>query len=161
MIMRSRQDALGDGRWKDGVLAVVFATTVAAVCTGGCNKSAETKRKEVAEAELRSAEARRHVLDEKTDYFAAVRREQLDLRARIQEEIDGIDKKLAALEVDFRDGGWAPKTKNPPKVAELLERRKQLEEDAAVVERADEKDWDVIKAQVEKDLRPDRPGGRT
>ncbi|MDF2695873.1 MAG: hypothetical protein K0S65_4256 [Labilithrix sp.] len=149
-------------RSKNRVGVLVFGTAIAAVCTGACNKSAETKRKEVSEAELRSAEAERHVLDEKHDYFAAIRREQLDLRARVQEDIDELDKQLASLKVEFRDGGWTPDrpSKNSAKITELLEHRKRLEEDATAVERADDKNWETVKAAVEKDLISHRPGGR-
>lgn len=145
-------------------LVLALGATIAAVFTGGCKKGAETKP-ETAEAELSSAETQKggeKVVDERNAYFAVVRREQLELRARLQEEIDAIDKRLNALKVEFREGHYVqdPKSRNAAKIDELLEHRRQLEEDAIIVERADERGWDELKAMIERDLANSRPRGR-
>ncbi len=144
--------------------ALGLVATIATVCTGACKKTAETQRREAAETELRSgpAEVEKHVLGEKDDIFTTVRREQLDLRARLQREIDELDRKLADLKVELRDGGYVvdPKAKHAARVKELVERRDQLHEDMLTVERADEHDWDEIKATIERDLGEPRTRGR-
>jgi hypothetical protein len=140
------------------ILMLALGVSTAAVLNCGCKKAAETKQ-EGGRVELRSAETEAHrtdkkVVDEKNAYFAVVRREQLQLRARVQEQIDAIDKQLAALKVEFRDGRYVqdPRSKNAAKIDELLERRRLLEEDANVLERADERGWDEVKGEIERDL---------
>jgi hypothetical protein len=60
-------------------LMLAVAITVATV---GCHKSAETERKEAVEAAERaqekSAKAHNEAVDERNDYLAAIRREQID-----------------------------------------------------------------------------------
>ncbi|HVH47191.1 MAG TPA: hypothetical protein VM925_32860 [Labilithrix sp.] len=153
-------------RWNPTLSSLALGAAVLAACIGACKKSPETEQREAAEAELRSAEAPatppKPLVDEKNAYLAVVRREQLELRAHLQEDIDDIDKKLAELKVDARDGGFLvdPTSKNAVRIRALLERRSQLEQDAATVERADERGWDELKATIEKDLARNRPRGR-
>jgi hypothetical protein len=153
-------------RGKNGALALVLGTAVAALCTNGCKKSAEQERKEYQQTELHSAEkineAEKKALDDNGDYFTAVRREQLDLRARIQEEIDDIDKKLADLKVDAKkDGGFVvdPRSKDAAKIRTLLQRRAKLQAHMSAVEHSDERGWDLLRANVERDLAA-KPGGK-
>jgi hypothetical protein len=152
-------------RFGDRLLLLLLGATTAAFLTGACKKSAETKQ-EASEVELysaqRSTEANRKVVDEKNARFAVVRREQLELRARLQEQIDEIDRKLAALKVEFRNGGYVPdpRSRGTTKIDELLERRRQLEDDASVVERADEHGWDDVKVPIENHLKSARLRGR-
>ena len=109
-------------------------------------------------------EARRESLDETHDYLATVRREQLALRARVQEEVDAIDQKLLALTIDARkgtgmEGGVVvdPRSKDAARIRALLQRRETLTSDMSVLERADERAWDEVKANIEQDL---NHGGR-
>lgn len=147
-------------RGKTKALALVLGAVLAALCTNACKKSAETERTEADKTELRSAEqvteARKEAAGEKNDYLAAVRREQLELRGRLQEEIDDLDKKLMDLKVDTKkkDGSlWIDsRSKDAPKIRAFLQRRQQLESDLVQVERSDERGWDFLKATVERDL---------
>src|SRR5687767_4296954 len=82
-----------------------------------CRKSAETERGEAERAAARAEERRtttqKEAIDEHNDWLAAVRREQLDLRGELQEEIDRIDKQLADLRVDLHtDGTYAMDAKD-------------------------------------------------
>lgn len=152
-------------RSKNVSLALVLALATSAVCTTACKKSAETERADAGVAQLRSArrttEPRERVIGEKDDYLATVRREQLDLRARLQREIDQIDRKLAAMKVELRDGGPVidPRAKNAAQIRQLVDRRARLQEDMTTVERADERGWDELKATIERDLDESRPRG--
>ena len=145
-------------------IALVLAASIAAVCTSACKKSADDEHRRASRTELReqrTAPPEPHVIGERNDYFATVRREQLQLRARLQEEIGAIDRKLAEMKVELRDGGYVvdPRSRNAARIKELIERRTQLEEDIATVERADERGWDELKGTIEKDL-GERPRGR-
>jgi hypothetical protein len=126
-----------------------------------CRKSAETERGEAERAAARAEEKRttmnKEAIDERNDWLAAVRREQLDLRGELQEEIDRIDKELANLRVDLHaDGTYAmdPKdrAKNQAKVDDLLQRRKVLAGHVDAVETSDANGWEALKTRVEKDL---------
>jgi hypothetical protein len=147
--------------------ALVLGLAIAAVSVpAACRKSAETERREANEAETRSAhriaEAQKKAIDERNDWVAVVRREQLDLRARLQDEIDDIDKKLMDLKVDFHgDTGYQldPKAANAPKIQQLLDRRGRLEANVTLVEGSDETTWEQTKAAVEREL-GGRPRGR-
>lgn len=134
--------------------AVLLGAAIATVCSGACRK--DTEGKKAGAAELRSAtETRTQGSDGKAEYLVTVRREQLELRGRLQRDIDDVDRKLAELKVELRDGGSMadPKSKRAGRLKELVERRTQLEEHAATLERADERDWDEVKATIEKDVR--------
>ena len=146
-------------RSNNGILVVVLGTLAAALCTGACKKSSEMEREESSRAELHSAqrtvEVRKDAFDEKNDWFAAVRREQLELRARLQEDVDDIDTKLAWLKVDFhKDRGYVfdSKSKDAKKIQQLIDRRQKLAADINIVDRSDERGWDEIKATIERDL---------
>ena len=148
------------------IFVLVLGAAVAALCTGACKKSAETERKEAERAEVRAAEEtnelHKRAIDEKNDYLAAVRREQLELRGRLQEEIDSVDKELSVLKGDLhKNSGVAvdPKSKGAQTLDELLRRRQQLEDDMNLLERADERGWDELKATIERDI-GNRPRGK-
>ena len=145
-------------RSNNALLAVGIGAAVAALCTSACKKAPEPGKQGAAEAELRSArvtEPQTQVIAENNP-FATVRREQLQLRARIQDDIRDIDGRLAALDVQQRDGRFVvdPKSRSSARVKALLDRRSRLREHATTVDRADEHGWDELKATVEKDLAP-------
>ncbi len=145
-------------RSNKAVVAVVLGASVAALCTSACKKASdETHRRPGSEANIHSARVvpPTESAASKNDFFATVRREQLQLRARIQEDIAEVDARLAELGVGRRNGQYVidPNAKNAARVRELLARRHRLEEHAATVERADERGWDELKATVEQDLR--------
>ncbi len=141
-------------------MIVLALGAVATVCTAACNKSSDTERKEADKAEVRAeektTEVRKEAAQERNEYLTTVRREQLDLRGRLQGEIDDIDKKLLDLKVDMRKDGGAlfdSKSKDAKRIQELIARRERLVADANLVDRADERGWDETKATVEKDLK--------
>ena len=72
------------------------------------------------------------------------KREQLVLRSRIDDELRTIERRLGELR-------RAPRI-DPKAIDELVEKRETLKADAAVVDRADERGWDELKAVVEHDL---------
>jgi hypothetical protein len=72
------------------------------------------------------------------EYLIAVRREQVELRARVTSEIDRLDKELE------RDARGKP----------LRERRDRLADDLELLDRSDERGWDELKADIENDLAP-------
>lgn len=138
---------------------------VATICIAvtGCKKSVETERKEAnlaaENAQEKSAKAHREALDERNDYLAAIRREQIDYRERIHDELDDIDHELADLRVDIgRDGivHYDEKRADVAKVKELVDRRVLLRTDADALESTTDKDWDTVKAKLDADL-GDRP----
>jgi hypothetical protein len=149
-------------------MGVVALCAFAAVCTGACKKSSEAEREQVGKAEVRSAEATNEankaqgeVTKEKNEYLTAVRREQLELRGKLQDQIDDIDRKLLDLKIDMRKDGAVrvdPTSKDAKKIEELITRRQKLEADVNIIERADERGWDEIKANVEQDLSRGKPG---
>jgi hypothetical protein len=147
-------------------LMVALGLAVAA-CTSGCKKSSETERKEADKATVEARgdtnEAQTAAIDEQNDYLAAVRREQLELRGKVQQEIDDIDEKLLALKVNGKDATVDPHAKDAKKISALLERRTRFEADVGRIERSDERGWDQTKAEIEHDLATARGegGGRT
>lgn len=137
-------------------LMLAVAITVATV---GCQKSAETERKEAAEAAERaqekSAKAHNEAVDERNDYLAAVRREQIDFRERIHDELDDIDRRLTDYRVDIgRDGivRYDEKRADAAKVKELVDRRVLLRTDLDALESSTDKDWETVKAKLDADL---------
>lgn len=141
---------------------LAFALTGLAVVA--CRRSAEGERDEVGQAELHSArrpvEIETRVIDETHDRVAIVRREQLELLARLRAEVDALDRERVGL--DGRGASAAPGAERPAaidaRVHALLERRRQLLDDVARIERADEHGWDELKARIEGDLAPARRG---
>lgn len=149
--------------------AVVLALAVATASVG-CQKSAERERAEAdkaaAEAEKTAIEEHRkaaertnkktlEAMEEENDFLAAVRREQLDLRGRVQEEIDSIDRKLMNYRVEHsRDGELVipEDAKDRPKIDALISRRAVLEEDADAIDDSSPDDWERVKRKVENDL---------
>jgi hypothetical protein len=141
------------------ILGVALIGIAAPITTIGCKKSVETERKESAEAteEAREKFAKAHekAVDERNDYLAAIRREQIDYRERIHDELDDIDRKLTDLRVDIgRDGivRYDDKRTDATKVKELVDRRVLLRTDADVLDSSTEKDWETVKAKLEADL---------
>ena len=142
------------------LILALIAITGAAV---GCRKSAESERKEAAEAVERADEVTRkahsQAIDEHNEYLAAVRREQIDYRERLHEELDAVDRKLNDLHVDItRDGlvHYDEKRADSAKVKELVDRRVMLRTDIDALESSTEKDWDTVRAKLDADL-GDRP----
>lgn len=148
-------------------LLVVLALGIAAV---GCRKSAEAEREEAAraaaEADKTAMDENRRAsdkvnkkaleaIDEHNDFLAAVRREQLDLRGQLQDELDDIDKKLLDYRVEHgRDGQLVvpADSKDREKIDDLLKRRAVLRNDADAIENATPETWERVKEQVDKDL---------
>ena len=137
-------------------LILAVAITVAAV---GCRKSAESERKEAAEAVERADEVTRkahsQAIDEHNEYLAAVRREQLDYRERLHDELDDVDRKLNDLRVEItRDGivHYDDKRADSAKVKELVDRRIILRTDIDALESSTDKDWDTVRAKLDADL---------
>ena len=125
----------------------ILALGFAALCTTACNKDRD--KPEVGTTTTTSSEVERTTQPgptvgqptmPKDDYLATVRREQLVLRGRIDDQLRAIEKKLAVKNLDA-------KTRQ-----ELLEKRETLRADATVVVNADERGWDELKAVVEHDL---------
>ena len=121
-----------------GSLAVL-AGAIAAFCVTACNKD----KPEVGTASTTSSEmvlTAEAPATPKDDYLATVRREQLVLRGRVDDEIRVLDRQLAAKSLDAK------------KRQELTEKRETLRADATVISHADERGWDELKAVVEHDL---------
>ena len=142
-------------RSNHALLAVVLCAGGAALCTSACKKTPD-ERGRASQVQLRSATIGPHtqIIGGENDHFATVRREQLQIRARLEAEIADIDEELVALRVERRDGRYVvdPMAKSAARTKQLLEHRRRLEEHAATVERADERGWDELKATVERDL---------
>jgi hypothetical protein len=123
-----------------GILALGFA----ALCTTACNKDKDKPEVGTTTTTSSEVEPTNRPVGQPTmpkdDYLAAVRREQLVLRGRIDDQLRAIEKKLAVKSLDA-------KTRE-----ELLEKRETLRADATVVVNADERGWDELKAVVEHDL---------
>jgi hypothetical protein len=122
----------------------ILALGLAALCTSACNKDRDkpeigTTTTTSSEVEPTPGPAGGQAIP-KDDYLAAVRREQLVLRGRIDDQLRAIERNLASKSLDA-------KTRQ-----ELLEKRETLRADATVVVNADERGWDELKAVVEHDL---------
>src|SRR5205085_11453800 len=112
----------------------ILGVAMIGIAATGCRKSVETERKEAVEsadkADEKTAKARAEAIDERNDYLAAVRREQLDYRERLHEELDDIDHKLVDLHAEpGRDGVVHYVGKDSEKVKELVDRRTILRTD--------------------------------
>ncbi len=70
-------------------------------------------------------------------YREAVRREQRELDARIQESLEAVDRKLGT---------------RPTERAQLLGTRQRLAADQRLIAKSDERGWDELKAEVERDV---------
>ncbi|MFO0743313.1 MAG: hypothetical protein U0270_46005 [Labilithrix sp.] len=118
-----------------GILALAFA----ALCTTACNKD----KPEVSTTTTTSSEIEPSAQPQaapKDDYLATVRREQLVLRSRIDDELRALDRQLLTTTLDAKSR------------EALLEKRETLRADASVIDHADERGWDELKAVVEHDL---------
>lgn len=154
-------------------LLVVLALAVSAF---GCRKSAEQERDEAARAAAEADktamdESRRatdkvnkktlEAMDERNDFLSAVRREQLDLRGQLQDELDEIDKKLMDYRIEHGKGGEMiipADVKDRDKIDALVKRRAVLRADADAIESATPETWERVKEQVDKDLGARRRG---
>lgn len=146
---------------------LILGVALIGIAATGCKKSVETERKEAVEAaddmREKTAAARDKAIDERNDYLAAIKREQLDYRERIHDELDDIDRKLTDMRVDIgRDGivHYDERRGDAAKVKELVDRRVLLRTDADALDSATEKDWDSVKAKLDADL-GDRPFRRS
>lgn len=84
-------------------------------------------------------------------YLAAVRREQVSLRARVVEEIAVVDKRILALQHPEGASG-DPDSAAAATLGALIVRRQRLRDDVVSIDRADERGWDELKAEIEHDL---------
>jgi hypothetical protein len=147
-------------RFARSTVLVIASVSVAAFCTSACKKSSEEEKREVGQAETHSAEvtqkAQAQAIDEKNQWLAAVRREQLELKAHVQDDIDKIDKRLMDLKVELKKDGtgydYDPKSPEAKEVTTLLEKRQVLATDMTTIERSDERGWDETKANIERHL---------
>lgn len=138
---------------------LILGVAMIGIAATGCRKSAETERKEAVEAtekaEDTSRKARNDAVDERNDYLAAIRREQLDYRERLHDELDDVDRKLNDFHVDIgRDGivHYDERRADVAKVKELVDRRTVLRTDIDALESSTDKDWDTVKAKLDADL---------
>ena len=147
-------------RFARSAVFVIASVSVAAFCTSACKKSSEEEKREVGQAETHSAEltqkAQAQAIDEKNQWLAAVRREQLELKAHVQEDVDKIDKRLMELKVEAKKDGsgydFDPKSNDLKEINDLLQKRKVLETDMSTIDRSDERGWDETKANIERHL---------
>jgi len=133
----------------------LFLALAVALSGVACKKSAESERKDLDKAEAKVAdndqkarEARVDAINEYNDYLAAVAREKIDYRGRIQGELDDLDKQLLDKKLDAT------------KADELRARRDVLLLDKDFVEKATDKDWDQVKTRLDKDLSSVQRRGR-
>lgn len=119
---------------------LVFVTSALLAC-----RRPSAKHNEAGQAELHAAHK---VVDENTARLAEVRREQLALRARLEERIAILDKLVA-------------RSKSPATTKALLERRGRLEEDLTTLDRADERGWYELKTTIESHLQVESSRDRT
>ena len=128
--MRSSSKSLG--------IAVAFPL-VAAVFTVACDRHVAPPaavEEGVSTTTLTSAEITPKN-DDRDGYRAAVRREQRDLDGQIQLALEAIDRKLGT---------------HPNERAQLLRTRNRLAADQRLVAKSDERGWDELRAEVERDL---------
>ncbi len=138
--------------------AILLGPMLAALCTVGCHKASRDDAKarngsagegadRVSTTETHSATiegradggAGTTTSTGRNDYLSAVRREQLQLRARLQEDIDGTDRTISDLRAKSKPSGAETK-----KLSALMARRQHLEMNAKIVERRDERGWDEL-----------------
>jgi len=138
---------------------LILGVAMIGIAATGCRKSVETERKEAVEAaqnaDDKTAKARAEAIDERNEYLAAVRREQLDYRERLHDQLDDVDHKLTDLHADIgRDGivHYDEHGKDAAKVKELVDRRTYLRTDIDALESSTEKDWEQVKARLDADL---------
>ena len=144
-------------------IVLALALGLSTIGTAACRKSPETERKEAVRAaqnaDEKTREARGEALDERNEYLAAVRREQIDYRSRLHEVLDDLDRDLANLKVEFDREGIAhydARGKDAAKTKELLDRRAVIRADIDALETSTEKDWDAVRARIDEHL-GDRP----
>lgn len=148
-------------RSKRVILAVVLAGATGALCTGACRnapRSEEHGAPADGSATVVAPPNASGAIELHDDYFTAVRREQLDLRARLQEAIDEIDRNLLAV----RTAQGRERRADGPRqsqIQELLRRRATFAADIQRINRSDERGWDETKAEIERDLTPRAPSG--
>jgi len=127
---------------KSVVVAVAFLF-VAAVFTIACDRPATppaASEEPASVATMTSAEltpGNETGNDTRNGYRDAVRREQRDLDGRIQEALGTLDRRLGTRPADR---------------AQLLRARQRLAADQRLVAKSDERGWDELKAEVERDV---------
>jgi len=127
----------------------IVAIAIGAICTTACNKDkpadVSTTQTTSSDIDLGTRPAAAQATEpQKDDYRATVRREQLILRSRLDDEMMSIDRQLNVLR-------RAPE-RDQKAIDDLVTQRQTLEADANVVDRSDERGWDELKAVVEHDL---------
>lgn len=147
------------------LVTAAIALSIASIASAACRKSAEEERKEAAraaqemqketaEAELHAAEVAREgrieAMEERNELLAAVRREQLDYREKLHEELDAIDQQLAEKKIDVGRDGVVTYQGNDPKVKELVARRSTLRSGIDALENSTEQSWESVKSQLDK-----------
>lgn len=113
-----------------------LAPLIAAIFIMGCERPAPPRPDDEAIAMTTTTRADRPVSEE--GYLAAVRREQRGLDLRLDDAVTRIDRRLAAHVAAERPA--------------LLEARRRLIADRRLIEKSDERGWDELKAEIERDL---------
>lgn len=130
-------------RTKLGILALCVTAISATACKKDKPEPVGTTTTTSSEIELGTQPAA-PAAPAPDSYLATVRREQLVLRGRIDDELRAIDRQLVTQK------GAA--NKDPKTIHDLEEKRLTLSADAEVLDRSDERGWDELKAVVEHDL---------
>lgn len=120
------------------VRACLNLSLLAAILTIGCDRPASppvTREEPASVATVTNADV--PTTDSKNDYLQAVRREQLQLEAKIDDALAGIDRRLGT---------------RPAERQALLARRSRLAADKRLIGKSDERGWDELKAEIERDL---------
>lgn len=134
------------------------ALALVALCSGACKKSAE--RQIAADERVDETEDDRQREQARTasrEHLAAIRLEQLDLRRRLQQAVADIDRDLLTLDVDPKET-IEPTTEAGRRARDLVDHRRRLGSDIGAIERSDERDWEIVKREVEADLGAATPG---
>jgi len=109
----------------------------------------------VAWAEERVRALEQNDLRERAEAIAALRREQLEYRGRIESELDGIDERLLGVK-SARDGeivGMAKATIEAT-AKRLVAHRDLLRADMSAIDRSTAEDWPVVRAKIVRDVAP-------
>lgn len=120
------------------VRTCITGSLLATILTIGCDRPASppaVREEPAAVATITNADV--PTTDSKDDYLQAVRREQLQLEAKIDDALAGIDRRLGT---------------RPGERQALLERRSRLAADKRLIGKSDERGWDELKAEIERDL---------
>lgn len=111
---------------------------LAAILTIGCDRPSPpvvTQEEPASVTTVTNADV--PTTDSRNEYLQAVRREQLQLEAKIDDALAGLDRRLGTRPGDRQA---------------LLERRSRLAADKRLIGKSDERGWDELKAEIERDL---------